>query len=377
MALNFEDYRQVNSQILAAALDNSRWSSALRTISAKAGNFPVHVYGADTSRNVSYGHLTFGYDPAHLETYKSYFADKNPWIEGFATMNIGVSTPSYRMCPDAALTRTEFYNDWLLPQEDIMGGGGAILRKSQTGMFVIGGNIRRRDRDRLEAPWLETISQLISPLMHAWSISLTMAQGVFERSLLRKCNAIDPAILVFGPDGKINFANARASNLLADGKLVRVDLRGKIVFSTISAQVAVNRISSHSRSGTGVTTANVQLPDGSKLLLSEIDPSVLCDWRAVEMLGLDEPCLLAVISSPLISMPVADRLKNKFGLTPSEADVAVKFSTGMTLHEISEARTASIHTVRHQLKSAMHKVGLNRQADFASFLVRLANHYLP
>lgn len=57
----------------------------------------------------------------------------------------------------------------------------------------------------------------------------------------------------------------------------------------------------------------------------------------------------------------------QFGLTRSEAEVAVALSAGQIITEIAALRAVSVHTVRNQVKSAMAKTSSRRQAD----LIRL------
>ena len=103
------------------------------------------MFGHDLDSNSSLSLLASNYDPDFIATYDSYYAEKNVWVPGFFEQRVGHTIPSEVMCKRSVLEKTEFYNDWVLPQEDIIAGGGAILFKEDARMFVIGGNIRRKD----------------------------------------------------------------------------------------------------------------------------------------------------------------------------------------------------------------------------------------
>jgi DNA-binding CsgD family transcriptional regulator len=50
--------------------------------------------------------------------------------------------------------------------------------------------------------------------------------------------------------------------------------------------------------------------------------------------------------------------------------VALALAEGLTPAEIAEARGASLHTVRNQIKAALAKSGARRQSDLVALVVR-------
>ncbi len=60
-----------------------------------------------------------------------------------------------------------------------------------------------------------------------------------------------------------------------------------------------------------------------------------------------------------------------FGLTPAEADIALRIARGETIAQISSARETSIGTVRMQIKAVMVKLGVSRQAEVVAKLALL------
>lgn len=57
------------------------------------------------------------------------------------------------------------------------------------------------------------------------------------------------------------------------------------------------------------------------------------------------------------------KLMTQFGVTSSEAIVSVMLWDGALLSEIATQRLVSVHTVRNQVKAAMSKISVRRQAD--------------
>ena len=59
-----------------------------------------------------------------------------------------------------------------------------------------------------------------------------------------------------------------------------------------------------------------------------------------------------------------------FGWTPAESRVAMLITDGLTIHEIAHRCRLTEHTVRNQLKHAMHKSGARRQAELVTMVWR-------
>lgn len=65
---------------------------------------------------------------------------------------------------------------------------------------------------------------------------------------------------------------------------------------------------------------------------------------------------------------VQHKLMTQFGITSSEAIVAVMLWSGALLSEIADQRRVSVHTVRNQVKSAMAKINARRQSDLTRII---------
>jgi DNA-binding CsgD family transcriptional regulator len=65
----------------------------------------------------------------------------------------------------------------------------------------------------------------------------------------------------------------------------------------------------------------------------------------------------------------ARALAARFGLTLREAEVALALAGGATAGDIARAAGLSVHTVRNQIKAALAKTGMRRQADLVRLLL--------
>jgi DNA-binding CsgD family transcriptional regulator len=67
---------------------------------------------------------------------------------------------------------------------------------------------------------------------------------------------------------------------------------------------------------------------------------------------------------------LADRLVALFGLTPTEAAIAVELSAGLSTDEIAPRLQIAVGTVRWHLKRILAKTGSSRQAELVALLLR-------
>lgn len=84
---------------------------------------------------------------------------------------------------------------------------------------------------------------------------------------------------------------------------------------------------------------------------------------ASAILVLTKPMAQASHSTPL--------LQALFDLTATEAELAARIAEGETAQEIAKGDAKSVHTVRNQLKSLLHKTGCQRQVDLTRLLTQL------
>jgi DNA-binding CsgD family transcriptional regulator len=66
-----------------------------------------------------------------------------------------------------------------------------------------------------------------------------------------------------------------------------------------------------------------------------------------------------------------DRLRQLFGLSPTEASLAVALAQGLTPEDMADTRRVSLATIRTQLRAVSEKMGCNRLAQVAAIVARL------
>ncbi|MEZ5911518.1 MAG: helix-turn-helix transcriptional regulator [Paracoccaceae bacterium] len=363
--------------MFGAALDPSHWTDFLDRLRQVSGGVRTHLFGHDQQSDHSVGLLSSGYEDSFVESYINYFGVMNPWAPSFSRHASGAVLPSEYMCPDAELVRTEFYHDWIRPQEDIRGGGGSVLVNENNRSFLFGGNIRQRDVDALSENWMELVAMLTPQLQHAININRALAGKSLERLASEGGRAAHSSVFAVSARGALLYANESAYQLLEAGDVIGVDLQNRVTFQD---QAAASLFSSavfstglpDRQHATQFRTADAGRRKTYLCRTARLGGRFMGHIRFAAIIGNDEPCLVLIMTPEQEAIDTVSLLARHFGATPGEAQIAVLLASGRRLAEIAEERAVSIHTVRNQLKSVMSKMNVRRQADLVRAVLRLA-----
>ncbi|HQU68319.1 MAG TPA: hypothetical protein PLI43_08975 [Albidovulum sp.] len=362
-------FDQIALAVSRAALDPSAWLSVVREFGQLFPGLRSQIIGWDITQENSIPQYHDGYPEEFVTSYLAHFQYRNPWIPGWSRAPVGKVISDREVLSEADLVRTEFYNDWVKPQEDMRAGIGVVLFADASRSFMLGSNIPMR----YLASYQDDVHQLlmrVTPLMQqALEINRTLLGLRLDAFSLRL--GIEPlgaAVLVLGEGRTLIHANDLAQELLAAGATLRLSVRGRVEFVESAAQAQLDR-AARPTAGAGPVTFVA-----SNTAAAPLVRAVPLAGRAAEGLNLGAIALSQRPSLVLIlQFPAANRgdrsahLRQATGLSLSEADIALALHDGLSLAEIADTRRVSIHTVRNQVKSALSKTGSRRQAD----LVRL------
>ena len=378
MTIGMREFSELTSLIYGAALDEAKWDVFLDSLSRAAGDIHTQMFGCDFDTNTDLGVRQTGYDPDFMRSYHDYYFDKNAWAEGLLAGQVGVPALARSLCSIEDLQKTEWYNDWIRPQEDIHGGGGVLLFKEDRRIFVLGGNIRSGDVDRLEQPWMELMSLLTPHLQQAFEFMRTMTgRALHQQAHAAGADPVTSGCLAVTANRRIVHADRAGEMLLERGDLVRRDLVGRLVFAQWPhertfqgklAEVAASELHH---------PAAFELADGVDeeihiCRIAHVMPDLLPYPGPGLLFGADEPLFLIAISShSAADRSPLDILGERYGLTAHEMKTVIRLADGLSPREIADERSVSIHTVRNQKKSAMTKMGIRRQVEIGRLVESL------
>ena len=198
----------------------------------------------------------------------------------------------------------------------------------------------------------------------------------FFSTALRILYTLTPAILILDSSRRIVFANRQAEELLEQGDVISLDRKGKIFCVD---HVAQNFLLQYLGDRTRNSDSLFGEEDGS-FLIPKAD-----GWPMVAMVGCDQLDAMTYCGDEFnaerhVTLMIRDpdgyhpdqseKLMAHFGLSGAESTVVGQLARGHSTTDIAQQRGVSVVTIRNQLKSAQSKLGVTRQAELVSLVLR-------
>lgn len=230
-----------------------------------------------------------------------------------------------------------------------------------------------------------------------WTLSLhrSEAEGPFQESEIKSLLSLSPSLstAVALASNITSFAATSAFETfsLSGRAVVMLDRFGDVVRVTDAAERMFNEgfgiknrriVSSCRQSTTAIQHAisqSYRQPDEGFN-----HPVLIRRWNSTPILAYVSPAkgvardvfaqcqtYVILIDPYLRNTPAKRALQDLFGLTPTEAALAVRLSRGESLRDITGSMMISYETARTHLRRIFGKTGLNDQADLISFLSRV------
>ncbi|NDR58190.1 hypothetical protein [Aliiruegeria sabulilitoris] len=236
-------YRRLVDIAQAAALDQRQWDWFLKALCEISGIPGAHLFVHDYRSNIALGYKEHGYAPEFMDSFDSHYSALNAWAPAYFSATVGDVVTSRSAISDAEMEKTEIYNDWIRPQEDIIGGAFSVLARDRTHVTLIGGNIRRKDRDALEGRFQNLLQRLTPTLRHSVQVCQMLGRFAVENAVLREgMEPEDTAIFALNRSGQVQFTNRFGEKLLDDGDVVQQDPRARLRFVEPAPRAAFGRM---------------------------------------------------------------------------------------------------------------------------------------
>lgn len=351
-------------RIYDTTLEPSLWPTVMeRVAAAMGGNCTVMFFFDPRAKRLI---RDVPGDFPNREIYLRDFAAADPRNRFGVTAPAGVSFTDDAFITAAQIERSEFYQDYLLPndmghvaahmlQNDGDGiAGVAVQRPYRQAPF---GTAELRLLERL-APHLRRVLRLQVRLGEAaklpWGWSLDLLHGLSWGIL-----ALDGDLLPV-------FVNRAAEGLLAKTDGLRVDRQGLHAAHPWDAHRLREALARALRGSGG--ELRVRRPSGEPDWIVSVAPTreLLDHLRAAVRIFVH---LLDPAARPSCA---PERLRALFDLSPAEARVATALLSGLHASEIATRHGVAISTVRTQVEQLLSKTGTERQLELRALLERIA-----
>ena len=184
-------------------------------------------------------------------------------------------------------------------------------------------------------------------------------------------DTLESAIFMLDADGRLTFTNRAANNMLQETDVFVVDRTGVLRTSHRGSQRRFRNAIEQAHDADGSNES-----DGVIAVLTferdfGLPLSAQLSYCANDNGGARTTRIIMFVRDPERTFADrTDRIVATFGVTHAEAQIVGRLVAGASLDEIAEERESSLLTVRNQLKSAKAKIGVCRQAELVSLVLR-------
>lgn len=341
--------------IYAALLGETSWQRFLDQLADSAPSGKTLMVMHDNRRNNGYIPLASGIPADVLQAYNGYFATINPFMKPASQKPVGIGLVDEELLPISDLTRSEFFNDLLKPNEMPSRVALTIGRESSY-QFILASLGCAFDTDRKQ----NIADQMTRLYPHLKRASEYYRNGPDARAVTELgsslFDAVDIGVVVVGDESRLKAISHAGELIIHKSSALRISALGTASLRDHEAQSVLEGMLL--RTYIGPKVVNVATKDTGLTLirLNRGDISTFFDGPTVIVL-----MKLSANERALSTQSVEET----FGLTKSEMRVVLGLIKGRSVNEIADDANVSQGTVRQQLKSVFSKTGTHRQLELA------------
>jgi DNA-binding CsgD family transcriptional regulator len=364
---------ELTTLIYDAAADSALWSTFLDRFSAvfECPAADLLVQSRESDGLTATLPASVGFDESAVRAYEEHFSLVDPHREPGLEMPSGWVGVSTELVPDEDLLRSEYFHDFYA-QAGLRRSLSAMVHNDGGLMTVLAGHYGRDQ----PAPGPEAVRflQMLTPHLQRARVLAerlgTLACG--QRVLADVLDRLPTGLVFVDARGRFLRANAAGERILREqdglgihqGRIVTGDLKSTRILQGILESACKPGTSPPGPSAPTRSSARVPRPSGRRHLDVMVYPV-----DAESRVWNDElaAAFLLVSDGEAELEGAARNLRELYGLTGIEADLAVAIARGATVKEWADKRGVSVETVRWQLKQVFAKTRTSRQPE----LIRL------
>lgn len=206
------------------------------------------------------------------------------------------------------------------------------------------------------------------------AVGLQKRMSFLEQSILRANNALDLVdfgLILYGGEKAPLFINKLAQDICNDCDGLQFGKTGLIIRDRQAQNACkdlLNRIFSSTIPNRSQTGGLVRVPR-----ISERKPysiMVVPLTPAKKNMQYNANAAVLIFEPYLKKKSTADLFQSSYGLTASEAKLALELTNGVSLADYSKRRNISVNTAKTQLRAIFRKTETSRQPELVSLLMR-------
>jgi len=363
--VRLDEFSRLVAGIYSAAVTPHQWEPALRQIQhTLGGTVGTLVMGDGEVRTNVASTLPEG----AAKSYADYYYRLDHVVATVANGPVGVVRTGTELI--APHRNTEFHSDWIRPYE-LEDGLFVRLSGPSSTCFVVAAP--RQSDSFYIAERMKLMDALVPHLQQALRTQASFAGLARDNAdLLDALEVVRHGTIVVGSASRVIYLNTAAQRILTadDGLHVR---SGYVGAASTSAKQHLFRAVEDALAGDGSDiragrSFTCGRPSGKRPYVIHVLP--------LHRAGIDYPsaearALIVIVDSEREPQPAVAMWRRLYGLTRTEAEVALRISRGADLKQISEELSVSLPTVRTHLQRIFAKTDTHRQAELVRFLLLL------
>jgi DNA-binding CsgD family transcriptional regulator len=369
-----EQLSSLIGDIYDAALDPSRWTSALEKTCAYVQGACSGLIVQDPIIDSGQFHFSWGVDPDYERLYVEKYVRLNQAVMLLVSFGkTGEVHSTETLMPYEEYLASQFHNEWAKPQEycDFV---GAILDKAPTSIANIS-VIRHERHGRADDDARQRMTLLVPHFRRAVAIGkIVDLHKVEAAAMADTLDGLAAAMFLVDVGGRIVHANAAGSALLEKGSLIR-NAGGKFATSDGNADRALYDIFAIVENGDrALGSKGVAVPLSSRDDERYVAHVLPLTSGARRKAGVAYSAVAAVfVRKAALDLPhPLEAIANAFKLTPAEMRVLMMIVQHGGVPEVASVLGISETTVKTHLQRIFAKTKTSRQAD----LVKLVAGYM-
>lgn len=364
MPIQIDALDRALDSVFGAAVDPSRWSAALSNLADATNSYSINIMpmsgrsnlngmSTNTLEDTRHHYFNEGWHLADWHLNAVPFLLRKGIVRDveYTPPEVFRSHPFFRFCAEHKLGHSCIL-EWHLNPDDRLGMAFH----------------RRNGEDCFDDASVRLLSAVRQRFLAAGKIMNGLAESRTRGIAFGLEIAGSPAIF-FNRLGRVTYVNTAAERLLGvELQVTRGELRATSSAETDAIRARMRAVASSDwlRPEIGSAPISIARNDAPPILLriqrlGGIMPDIFSLAEGVVLLEAPEQVEATRQRHRRV-------LRQRFGLTPQEADIAIQLGEGRSLREIAERAERSYQTVRTQLKSIFLKTRTSRQVELVAVL---------
>lgn len=346
--------------IYAALLGEAAWQNFVDRLAAAMPEGKTVLFFHDAAKFKGCYALAAGLDDGAVAAHNEYFCAINPWMPRASIRRIGVGVIAEKMLPRDELFRTEFYNDFLLPNAVRSAVGVTVDRED--GLSFLLSTMTAQIEPELNQPFAEQLTRLAPHLKRASNYyrnnSAARAATELGASLF---DAVEIGMVVIGDGARIKAISETGQAMLRGAAPFSFSPLGRIKLRDGDANTVLRGMLERAYEGPKI--ASFFFHESRVTLIRMEKDHISAFFEGPTIVALMEPFGIGARKFD------AGHFALLYGLSGAETRALSGIIGGKSVRQIAEDAAVSRETIRTQVKSLYAKTGVKSQVD----LVRLVH----